>query len=72
MMMLHLGLFEIFKFYQLQNDLYRLDDEARTMLVGLGSKKAKTLSFRDNWIFVGGKSLEEPHEAVSKSIFKIC
>lgn len=41
----------------------RLDDEARTMLVGLGSKKAKTLSFRDNWIFVGGKSLEEPHEA---------
>jgi len=33
----------------------RLDDEAKKMLVSLGSKKANGLGFRDNWIFMGGK-----------------
>jgi len=40
----------------------RLDDEARSLLENLGSKKSKSLSFRDNWIFVGGKTLEKPYE----------
>lgn len=40
----------------------RLDDEARKMLEKIGSKKSKVLSFRDNWIFVGGKTLENSYE----------
>lgn len=39
---------------------FKLDDEARKILSDFGSSKAKTLAFRDNWIFVGGKHLENP------------
>ncbi|XP_032365108.1 protein FAM3C [Etheostoma spectabile] len=32
-----------------------LDDEARTLIADLGSESVKSLGFRDNWVFVGGK-----------------
>lgn len=33
----------------------KLNEEARTLILDLGSSKIKTVGFRDNWIFVGGK-----------------
>jgi len=40
----------------------RLDDEARKLLESYGSKKASSLAFRDNWIFMGGKKVATPKE----------
>nr|XP_020651029.1 protein FAM3D isoform X2 [Pogona vitticeps] len=36
----------------------KLNDEARKLLADLGSSYASKLSFRDNWIFIGGKGLK--------------
>ncbi|XP_042308676.1 protein FAM3D [Sceloporus undulatus] len=36
----------------------KMNDEARKMLTELGSSYAFKLSFRDNWIFLGGKGLK--------------
>ncbi|KAJ7317097.1 hypothetical protein JRQ81_003259 [Phrynocephalus forsythii] len=36
----------------------KLNDEARKLLADLGSSYASKLSFRDNWIFLGGKGLK--------------
>ncbi|XP_051236853.1 protein FAM3C isoform X2 [Dicentrarchus labrax] len=33
----------------------KLDEEARKLIAELGSSSVKSLGFRDNWIFVGGK-----------------
>ncbi|XP_071317596.1 protein FAM3C isoform X2 [Trachinotus anak] len=33
----------------------KLNDEARTLIAELGSSQVKSLGFRDNWVFVGGK-----------------
>uniref|UniRef100_A0A3B1JTB2 Zgc:101783 n=1 Tax=Astyanax mexicanus TaxID=7994 RepID=A0A3B1JTB2_ASTMX len=35
----------------------RLNDDARTLISQLGSSQISNLSFRDNWIFVGGKGI---------------
>lgn len=43
---------------------FRLDKEARDLLAGFGSKMASTLSFRDNWIFVGGKKIDGKEEFI--------
>lgn len=36
---------------------HRLTDEARKLISDLGSKNVKSLAFRDNWLFVGGKGV---------------
>ncbi|KAA0707111.1 Protein FAM3A [Triplophysa tibetana] len=36
----------------------KLNDEARQLFEGLGSTAAKELSFRDSWVFVGAKGIE--------------
>lgn len=41
---------------------FKLDDEARNLFADLGSQKSKSLAFRDNWIFVGGKQMKKPSE----------
>ncbi|XP_039270768.1 protein FAM3C-like [Styela clava] len=41
---------------------FKLDDEARGLFKDLGSEKANTLAFRDNWVFVGGKKLKHPSD----------
>lgn len=33
----------------------KLNEEARELIIDMGSSVVKTLKFRDNWIFVGGK-----------------
>lgn len=33
----------------------KLNEEARTLILDMGSSLIKTLGFRDNWVFVGGK-----------------
>ncbi|XP_039663751.1 protein FAM3C [Perca fluviatilis] len=33
----------------------KLDEEARKLIAELGSLSVKSLGFRDNWVFVGGK-----------------
>ncbi|XP_042372451.1 protein FAM3C-like, partial [Plectropomus leopardus] len=33
----------------------RLDEDARRLISDLGSSSVKSLGFRDNWVFVGGK-----------------
>jgi len=38
----------------------KLDNEAKTMLEGLGSVHSKNLAFRDNWILIGGKKVQKP------------
>lgn len=45
---------------------FRMNDEARTLLTGLGSSYASKLAFRDNWIFIGAKGLQvkSPYEQV--------
>lgn len=45
----------------------RLNDEARRLLEELGSTAAKELSFRDSWVFVGAKGIENksPFEQVT-------
>lgn len=47
----------------------RLNDEARHLISDLGSSVIKTLGFRDNWIFVGGKGIrtKSPFEQVTRS-----
>ncbi|XP_013882241.1 protein FAM3C [Austrofundulus limnaeus] len=35
----------------------KLNDEARQLISELGSSAIKTLGFRDNWLFVGGKGV---------------
>ncbi|XP_020778873.1 protein FAM3C-like [Boleophthalmus pectinirostris] len=35
----------------------KLNEEARQLILDLGSSSVKSLGFRDNWIFVGGKGL---------------
>nr|CAB3244494.1 protein FAM3D [Phallusia mammillata] len=37
---------------------FKLDNEAKAMLEEIGSHQAAKLSFRDNWIFVGGKNIK--------------
>ncbi|XP_059571511.1 protein FAM3D-like isoform X1 [Alligator mississippiensis] len=37
----------------------KMNDEARTLLTNLGSSYAAKLSFRDNWVFLGGKGLKD-------------
>lgn len=41
---------------------FKLDDEARRMFAEMGSQKVKSLAFRDNWIFVGGKKTKKPSD----------
>ncbi|KPP63686.1 hypothetical protein Z043_118034 [Scleropages formosus] len=36
----------------------KLNDEAKQLISELGSSSISTLSFRDNWIFVGGKGIK--------------
>uniref|UniRef100_A0A3B5M3S7 ILEI/PANDER domain-containing protein n=1 Tax=Xiphophorus couchianus TaxID=32473 RepID=A0A3B5M3S7_9TELE len=36
----------------------KLNDEARKLIADLGSSAVGNLSFRDNWIFVGGKGIK--------------
>lgn len=45
---------------------FRLNDEAKLLISNLGSSVINTLGFRDNWIFVGGKSIrtKSPFEQV--------
>lgn len=38
----------------------KLDTEAKTMLADLGSVHSKNLSFRDNWILIGGRRVQKP------------
>ncbi|XP_067396158.1 protein FAM3D [Emydura macquarii macquarii] len=47
----------------------KLNDEARTLLTGLGSSYASKLAFRDNWIFIGAKGLQvkSPYEQYLKN-----
>ncbi|XP_072292066.1 protein FAM3C-like [Eucyclogobius newberryi] len=42
----------------------KLNGEARTLLLDLGSSSAQSLAFRDNWVFVGGKgaAVKSPFE----------
>lgn len=35
----------------------RLNSEARELIAGFGSSTIRTLGFRDNWIFIGGKEV---------------
>ncbi|XP_078112454.1 protein FAM3C isoform X4 [Sander vitreus] len=35
----------------------KLDEEARKLIAELGSQSVKSLGFRDNWVFVGGKGV---------------
>lgn len=46
----------------------RLNDDARHRISDLGSSVIKTLGFRDNWIFVGGKGIrtKSPFEQVTR------
>ncbi len=46
--------------------IHRLNDEARRLFEELGSTAAKELSFRDSWVFVGAKGIENksPFEQV--------
>uniref|UniRef100_A0A8C9VV95 FAM3 metabolism regulating signaling molecule C n=1 Tax=Scleropages formosus TaxID=113540 RepID=A0A8C9VV95_SCLFO len=45
----------------------KLNDEAKQLISELGSSSISTLSFRDNWIFVGGKGIKtkSPFEQVN-------
>lgn len=38
----------------------KLNEEARKLIVEMGSSVIKTIGFRDNWIFVGGKGASVP------------
>ena len=44
----------------------RMNDEARRLFEELGSTAAKELAFRDSWVFVGAKGIENksPFEQV--------
>lgn len=46
--------------------LCRLNDEARKLFEELGSTAVKELAFRDSWVFVGAKGIENksPFEQV--------
>ena len=46
--------------------LRRMNDEARRLFEELGSTAAKELAFRDSWVFVGAKGIEDksPFEQV--------
>lgn len=45
---------------------YRMNDEARRLFEELGSTAVKELAFRDSWVFVGAKGIENksPFEQV--------
>lgn len=45
---------------------YRMNDEARKLFEELGSTVVKELAFRDSWVFVGAKGIENksPFEQV--------
>ncbi|KAK7891772.1 hypothetical protein WMY93_023735 [Mugilogobius chulae] len=47
----------------------KLDEEARKLILELGSSSVKTLGFRDNWVFVGGKgaNVQSPFEKIIKN-----
>ncbi|CAH2313033.1 FAM3D [Pelobates cultripes] len=47
----------------------KLDTKAREILTSYGSRYAKTLGFRDSWVFVGGKGLKDksPYEQYLKN-----
>uniref|UniRef100_A0A3B5M3S2 ILEI/PANDER domain-containing protein n=1 Tax=Xiphophorus couchianus TaxID=32473 RepID=A0A3B5M3S2_9TELE len=45
-------------FFMLFLWFFRLNDEARKLIADLGSSAVGNLSFRDNWIFVGGKGIK--------------
>lgn len=49
----------------------RLDDEARRLFEELGSTAVKELAFRDSWVFVGAKGIEDksPFEQVGSSCY---
>lgn len=49
----------------------RLDDEARKLFEELGSTAVKELAFRDSWVFVGAKGIENksPFEQVGSSCY---
>lgn len=50
----------------------KLNEEARELILDLGSSSIKTLGFRDNWIFVGGKgaTVQSPFEKHLKNELK--
>lgn len=58
----------------------RLNDEARRLFEELGSTAVKELAFRDSWVFVGAKGIENksPFEQVLTFIitntggFQVC
>lgn len=50
---------------------FRLNDEARRLFEELGSTAIKELAFRDSWVFVGAKGIENksPFEQVGPALF---
>lgn len=50
-----------------------MNDEARRLFEELGSTAIKELTFRDSWVFVGAKGIENksPFEQVSPAIIEL-
>lgn len=67
----------VFSFFKIANVNFqlsfghRLDDEARRLFEELGSTAVKELAFRDSWVFVGAKGIENksPFEQVGSSCY---
>lgn len=63
--------------YKPMNNLFllwhRLNAEARKLISTLGSSYINSLSFRDNWVFVGGKGIKtkSPFEQVTFFFFSL-
>lgn len=48
-----------------------MNEEARRLFEELGSSAVKELAFRDSWVFVGAKGIENksPFEQVGSSVY---
>uniref|UniRef100_A0A3B3U461 FAM3 metabolism regulating signaling molecule A n=1 Tax=Poecilia latipinna TaxID=48699 RepID=A0A3B3U461_9TELE len=51
----------------------KLNDESRRLFEELGSTAVKELAFRDSWVFVGAKGIENksPFEGYIKNVYKV-
>lgn len=51
---------------------HRMNEEARRLFEELGSSAVKELAFRDSWVFVGAKGIENksPFEQVGSSDYR--
>ncbi|NXS79312.1 FAM3C protein, partial [Erpornis zantholeuca] len=52
------GVFTFTAFRKEENNLLRLNEEARKLIAELGSTSITNLGFRDNWVFCGGKGIK--------------